>query len=342
MNSPVLTFFNNKGGVGKTSLIYHLSWMFAELGKKVVVTDLDPQANLTAAFLFDEKLDELWNTSQTKGQAFTIYQSVKPLIDIGNIIDPQLQEITENLFLIPSDIALSNYEDTLSEVWPNSLAEKNLYRPILTLSAFWQVMQSAAKRVKADIILVDIGPNLGAINRSVLIATDYVVIPLGADLFSLQGLKNLGPTLVSWKKAWQKRLDNWQDNSADEYPDLQLPQGKMQVLGYLYQQYGVRLDRPVKSYDKWITRIPNIYRQEILLQKNAVTDIKPEMDEYQLAEIKHYRSLIPMGQECRKPIFKLTPADGAIGSHISAVKSAKEDFEKLARKILEKMNIDIS
>lgn len=315
MSSPVLTFFNNKGGVGKTSLIYHLSWMFAELGKTVVVADLDPQANLTAAFLSDEKLDTLWNALQVKGQAFTIYQSVKPLIDNKNTIELTPQEITENLFLIPSDIVLSKYEDTLSEVWASSLAEKNLYHPMSILSCFWQVIQMTANSVNADIILVDMGSNLGAINRSVLIATDYIVIPLGTDLFYLHGLKNLISTLDLWKKAWQKRLDNWQINSASEYPDLQLPQGKMQILGCLYQQYNIRLDKSIKYSDEY--QLP------------------------ELAKIRYYRSLVQMGQECRKPIFKLTPADGAIGSHTSAVKSAKEDFEKLARKILEKMNIDV-
>jgi hypothetical protein len=53
--------------------------------------------------------------------------------------------------------------------------------------------------------------------------------------------------------------------------------------------------------------------------------------------LKHYRSLIPMGQEARKPIFHLTPADGAIGSHAQAVQEAYKDFQRLARKIQEEM-----
>ena len=57
MNVPVLTFFNNKGGVGKTSLVYHLSWMFAEMGRHALALDLDPQANLTAGFLDDDTLE---------------------------------------------------------------------------------------------------------------------------------------------------------------------------------------------------------------------------------------------------------------------------------------------
>ena len=76
MNTAVLTFFNNKGGVGKTSLIYHLAWTLASLRKRVVIADLDPQANLTAAFLMEEEIEELWE-QQNSGS--TIYQCVQPL-----------------------------------------------------------------------------------------------------------------------------------------------------------------------------------------------------------------------------------------------------------------------
>ena len=204
MSVPILTFFNNKGGVGKTSLIYHLAWMYASLRKRVVAVDLDPQANLTAAFLDEDKIENLWNT---QGSGSTIYHCVKPLTGVGDIVEPVLQNISTDLYLIPGDVDLSGYEDALSNEWPSSMGDNNLYRPMRIISSFWQVMQMGANKVQADIILVDIGPNLGAINRSVLIATDYVVIPLGADLFSLQGLKNLGPTLRSWKNLWQKRLE---------------------------------------------------------------------------------------------------------------------------------------
>jgi cellulose biosynthesis protein BcsQ len=338
MSLPILTFFNNKGGVGKTSLLYHLAWMFAELHKRVVAVDLDPQANLTAAFLDEDKIETLWNDNASDS---TIYHSVKPLTGIGDIIEPQLQKIAPYLYLIPGDATLSTYEDILSNEWPKSMDDNNLYRPMRILSSFWQVMQMAAKKVKADVILVDIGPNLGAINRSVLIATNYVIIPLGADIFSLQGLKNLGPTLRSWNNQWKRRLDNWANTpEAKEYPNFQLPQGKMQSIGYLCQQYGVRLKRPVKAYDKWVNRIPVAYRKYVL-NKPENTNIKPVDDPYCLATIKHYRSLIPMGQEHRTPIFKLTAADGVIGSHAIAVQDAKKDFKQLTRIIADKMSMQL-
>ena len=172
MSVSILTFFNNKGGVGKTSLLYHLAWMFAELHKRVIAVDLDPQSNLTSAFLDEDKIETLWKNEKSGS---TMYQSVKPLTGIGDIVEPNLQKIAPNLYLIPGDVTLSTYEDTLSNEWPKSMDDNNLYRPMRILSSFWQVMQNAAFTVSADIILVDIGPNLGAINRSVLIATDYVV-----------------------------------------------------------------------------------------------------------------------------------------------------------------------
>jgi len=338
MSIPVLTFFNNKGGVGKTSLVYHIAWMFDHLNKKVLIADIDPQANLTAAFLTEDKIDEIWNTAPNEN---TIYQCVKPLAGVGDLTKGNVQKINENLFLLPGDVALSGFEDQLSSVWPSSLASTNLYRPLRILSAFWQILQIAANEIDAEIIMVDIGPNLGAINRSVLIATDYVIIPMGADLFSLQGLKNLGPVLSNWKEEWSRRLENWA-NSKDrtDYPDFTLPEGKMQPIGYLCQQYGVKLDRPVQAYDKWIQRIPAVYRETVLAEIQH-SEIKPADDPYCIATIKHYRSLVPIAQEYRKPIFDLTPGNGAIGSHANAVSAAKEDFKNLALKIAEKIGMTV-
>ena len=202
MSTPVLTFFNNKGGVGKTSLVYHLAWMFAGLGKRIVVADLDPQVNLTAAFLDEDRIAGLWD-KPVPGS--TVYQCVKPLAGVGDLASPILQDISTNLSLIPGDIALSGFEGILSEQWPKSMDSNLLYRPMRILTAFWQIMQTAAEEQSSDLVLADIGPNLGAINRSVLLATDYVAIPLGADLFSLQGLRNLGPTLREWKELWRKK-----------------------------------------------------------------------------------------------------------------------------------------
>ena len=335
MSVPVITFFNNKGGVGKTTLVYHLSWMFAGMGKRVVTIDLDPQANLTAAFLDEDLLETLWERSSGPT---TIYRAIQPLTEFGNVLEPVLSSQSGGVHLVPGDVALSGFEETLSEEWPNSMRETNLARPFRILTAFWEVAQLAAHRVQADLILVDVGPNLGAINRSVLIASDYVVIPLGADLFSLQGLKNLGPTLRTWRNLWRRRLDNWnsQRTNSPSATSFALPAGKMQPVGYIIQQHSVRLSRPVMAYERLVNRVPGIYRESVLQQPGVAAT--PATDPNCLATLKHYRSLIPLSQEARKPIFKLTPADGAIGSHAVAVQEAAADFRAVSERILAKIS----
>lgn len=334
MTIPTLTFFNNKGGVGKTSLVYHLAWMLSDLGYRVLACDLDPQANLTAAFLDEERLEGLWaEESSASASGSTIMHCLHPLTEVGDIVPPTLAFITPTLGLIPGDLALAGFEDTLSAEWPNALGS-SLYRPFRILTAFSTIMQDGAGQMNAQIILADVGPNLGAINRSALIATDVLIVPLGADLFSLQGLRNLGPTLHRWRTEWQQRREHWTD------PSFPLPDGGMRPIGYVVQQHGVRLNRPVQAYDKWVNRMPAEYARHLLGDATGPYPRTPAQDErHALATVKHYQSLVPMAQEARKPIFHLTTADGAIGSHAAAATAARRDFRDLAQKIAAKIHL---
>ena len=97
MTPPIIAFFNNKGGVGKTSLVYHLAWMYFDLGLKVIAADLDPQANLTAAFLDEDRLEEVWEGSNADSYN-TVFRCVKPLLSgIGDIATPNLEKIEESI-----------------------------------------------------------------------------------------------------------------------------------------------------------------------------------------------------------------------------------------------------
>ena len=327
MTVPVLTFFNNKGGVGKTSLVYHLACMYAELGKTVVAADLDPQANLTAMFLDEDRLEILWNENRQRN---TIYGALQPLLEgTGDIAEPHLEKVGDylsgNMSLIVGDLQLSSAEDELSNQWPACLDRQP--RAFRVISALWRILQKAASLKHADIILVDVGPNLGSLNRAVLVATDYVAVPLAADIYSRQGLRNIGPTLASWRTGWEER------RSRNPIPDLIIPTGSMQPIGYVVQQHGIRMSRPVKAYDKWVNRIPEEYAVNLLGHTEKPYPFTPDQDPNALAMVKHYRSLVPMSQEARKPIFKLTTADGALGSHAAAAKNAYSDFESLAEKV---------
>jgi len=332
MSIPVLTFFNNKGGVGKTSLVYHLSSMFAELNVRVLAVDLDPQANLTAAFLDEDALAAIWEDGKSVS---TIFRSVDPLRRVGDFAPVEYQTINFDLALIPGDLGLSRFEDQLSSTWIQAIGGDDQFRAFLILTAFWRSAQESARRFGADLIVMDVGPNLGAINRAALLGSNHVVVPLGADLFSLQGLRNLGPTLRDWREGWDKRRDSW------ESPEFDLPNGDMTAVGYIAMRHGVRLTRPVKAYTRWLAQIPYEFRTHVLDEADANTSMPLEHDPYCLAMLKNYNSLMPLGLEARKPIFDLKSADGAIGSHSYAVQSAYEDFKELAKKIAEKINLPL-
>jgi len=322
MSITTLAFFNNKGGVGKTTLVYHLAWMFADLGKRIVAVDLDPQANLTASFLDEDRLEDLW----TKSNNFTtIHQSMQPIIrGVGDVITPSLEIFEFHLALVVGDLSLSDFEDDLSSVWPRCLDRDE--RAFRVTSAFWRVVQEAGKTHDADLILLDLGPNLGAINRAALLASDFVVVPLAPDLYSLQGLHNLGPKLRAWRNGWQERL------LKNPIPEVPMPRGSMDPVGYVVMQHSVRFDRPVRAYDRWMSRIPLAFHQDVL----GNTDEFPQSfadDPYCLARLKHYRSLMAMSMESRKPMFRLRAADGAIGSHFTAAQQTGSDFRALAERL---------
>ncbi len=320
-----VTFFNNKGGVGKTTLVYHVAWMCAELGKRVLAVDLDPQANLTTMFLDEERLELLWPES---GQNQSILACIAPIIDgLGDIGDAPLQQIRDEIHLLPGDLGLSQFEDRLSDSWPRCLGgDKAAFR---VMTAFYRIIENAAKSVGADTVLLDVGPNLGAINRASLIATDFVVMPLAPGLFSLQGLRNLGPTLHNWRDGWRQRLD-----AKPLDLDIPMPMGTMSPAGYVVMQHVERRNRPVKAYQRWISKIPAIYETHVL--RSVPSEVDPESDRNRIGFIKNYQSLMPLAEDARKPIFKLTPADGAIGAHAAAVSKCYTDFKNLAEEILKR------
>jgi len=325
-----IAFFNNKGGVGKTSLVYHLAWTYSDSGKRVLMVDLDPQSNLTAMCVSEERMEELWLGPDM--ERLSMRGAIQPIIDgTGDIQEPHLERLDDRLALIPGDIRLSDFEQKLSDAWPRTMDKDPAAFRIAT--SFYRTIQRGAATHEADLVLIDVGPNLGAINRSALIGADYVVTPVGADLFSVQGLRNLGPTLQDWRDQWQDRLPR------NPVQDLDLPAGRMRAAGYVVMQPNLYGGEVTKAYKRWLDDIPRVYAEKVL-QEEPGDRLDVSNDPYALAIIKHYRSLMPMAQTARKPIFKLAAADGAIGAHWTAVQDVGREFRALAEAIDARSSVD--
>lgn len=329
-----LVLFNNKGGVGKTTLTFNFAHMAARLGLRVVVLDYDPQCNVSSIFLAEDTLADLWDAAAPTGS------TVASSIDLvrrgkGEVRDPVMREVAERLFLLPGDLLLSRFEQSLAEEWPKTGAAEN-ERALAVTTALDLLSNRAAAITNADIVFADVGPSLGALNRAALLACDFVVLPLAPDLFSLQGLRNVGPTLNEWRRDW----DRVRENHLGGRDEAQLPPHAFKPVGYIVQQHLARADRPVLGYRKWAEQIPAVYAQEVLGETKAGT-LSFEEDPNCIARLKHFSSLVPLAQVARKPLFDLKQADGISGGQIQAVAQARKEFEQVVRQLCGRMSMAI-
>lgn len=329
-----LALFNNKGGVGKTTLTFHLAHMLARLGLRTVALDYDPQANLTAVFLDTDRLEELWRGAAS-ARATTVARCIDRLRrGRGDVLAPELIPVQANLWLLPGDLSLARFEQNVAEEWAKK-ADVSNERALDVTFALDLLSNLAAEAVDADVVLVDLGPSLGALNRAALLACDAIAVPLAPDLFSLQGLENIGPTLREWREDVASVRERRMVGRAQEA----LPAHAFQPLGYIVQQHLARVDRPVMGYARWMQQIPGSYRRHVLEQdaRDGADDVA--LDPNCIFAIKHMASLAPIALLARKPMFDLKQADGIGGGQVQAVARCREDFRVLAEKLLERLGV---
>ena len=180
-----IALFNHKGGVGKTTLTVNIADALVDLGKRVLIVDADPQCNITALFLEEPHLDALLGDSaESEDNGNTIWSAVKPVArGKGPVKRIDAIEIRPGLHLAPGDVLLSEYEEELPAGWTDSFARKE--RGYDLTCALSNAVDLLAAHVRADVVLYDVGPNVGALNRSVLLDTDYFATPVAADLFCI-------------------------------------------------------------------------------------------------------------------------------------------------------------
>ena len=324
--------FNNKGGAGKTTLVFNLAHMLARQGRRVVVIDYDPQCNITAIFLEDEELAEIWDAPAAQGR--TVFACLDPVrIGNGDMRSPRLHQADDNLWLLPGNMELSRFEQTLAEEWPKKFAVDN-ERALNVTAALDQLSNLAAAEANADFVLFDVGPSLGALNRSALLSSDAVIMPIAPDLFSVRGLRNVGPAFRDWRKEWRQTCDSHMKGRVQ----AGWPRHGFQPIGYIVQQHIARADRPVKAYRDWLKTIPGEYHEAILSEKRIESELAYEQDRECLGMLRHFASLAPYAQMARKPMFDLKTADGVGGGQLLAVSKSHEEFRKLADRIVERLD----
>lgn len=335
MKSFVL--FNNKGGVGKTTLGYHVAHMMARRGSRVVVLDYDPQCNISAAFMQADELEELWDEEGSYDPSRTVAGCIDNVRrGKGELVPPTLHRADDNLWLLPGHLRLSAFEQPLAEEW-GRVSSANNERALDVTLALSRLAHLAGEGVGADVVLVDVGPSLGALNRAALLACDAVVLPVAPDLCSLQGLRNVGPTLREWREDWQTTLAAIAKRRG---PPAPVVTREFLPIGYIVQPHLVRADRPLKAYKKWVARIPNDYHRYVLDEPGGFSE-SYEVDPARVFLFRHYASLVPLALDARKPMFDLKPADGINGSLYKAVASCRKDVNSLVTELGKRLGVPV-
>jgi chromosome partitioning protein len=315
----IISLFNNKGGVGKTTFLFHVGHVLAERGKKVLMVDCDSQCNLTAYALLDKAIEKAWEEGGN-----SIYRSIEPVArGLGDIRNRAPSQLRANLHLVPGDLLLTDFEDLLGDTWN---AAKGGSEPALRAqSAIYRSILQSAEKAEADVVLVDLGPNLGSLNRSVLGGSDFVIVPVAPDLFSIRGTENLGSKLAKWRKEWDQCNEAWSG-------DLKIPSGRPEFLGYVTQQHNLRNNAAgmTQGWQIFGSRIEDAVQTHIADRLRPLGQVRDTDHGFNIGNIPNLHSLIPYSLEARKPVFLCSGADGLKGAHIERARESRALFEPIA------------
>jgi len=337
-----IVFFNNKGGVGKTTLACNIAaFLNDQMDKRVLLVDADPQCNSTQSILSDDICEEIYLTNESRYH--TLYNFVLPLEEgepkISLEIEPMLA--SQNRYLsdiIPGHPRMSIIEDRLSDAWGKS--QSGDIGGIRITNWCSQLIKKFADRY--DIIIFDVGPSLGALNRTILLSCDFILSPFGCDIFSLLGIKNISQWIKNWDKLYIRAIEYLRDQSPDAVDKFEIiasTENKFRLVGYSVQQYIMRSfvdgQRPVKAYDKIMQQIPETIRSSLDF---LIPEYHKEKD-LELGHIPYLYSLIPMAQSAKAPIHTLEYGDGVRGSQSKQVKSYASLMHSVCSKLLENMGV---
>ncbi len=334
----LISLFNHKGGVSKTTTTFNLGWMLADLGHKTLIVDADPQCNLTAIVLDYKSIEDIEEFYQHNSQC-DIFTGVEPVLsgtqEKISAAKP-IQTSNRNLYLLAGNIKLAEAETQISVAVTTSRAIPALQN---IPGSFRELLHKTALEKKFDFVLIDMSPSVGALNEILLMTSDFFVVPTSPDFFCAQAIISLSSVLPRWNDEIKKFRD---ENLT--YP---MPDTPPKFLGIISQKYRPRSGSPAKSFQKWIDSIkktvdshliPTLVPHEMTISKEKFKNHVDADSPYNLANIADFNSLIAQSQKFNVPIFALSDEQieqgGVIlGNMKESQKKFKDVFKCLAESI---------
>lgn len=332
-----IVVFNHKGGVSKTTTAFHIGWMLANQGNKVLLVDGDPQCNLTALFLGLGKFDIYYEGEETQknnikdGVAMVFNGQPEPI----KPFECPSAERNKNLYLLPGHMNLSEYESALT------LSLSSVFSTMKNLpGAFNELINLIGKKYSIDYVIIDLNPALSALNQVLFLTADSFLIPVNPDSFALMALKSLSRILPDWVR--------WANNNQRIFADAtyKLPQSHPLFLGIIYQRFNIRNGIATAPYRDKIDELKEAVK-DVLMPSFQEAKMVFSPDEYleakipdtkDLMEVKDYQGLAPKSQRCNVPVFELYDDElEATGAALEGMKNNRKLFKGMYEDICNKI-----
>ncbi|HHE4876658.1 ParA family protein [Morganella morganii] len=312
----IITLYNHKGGVSKTTTTFNICSYLANSGKKVLVIDADPQCNFTGIAMaatikrLDEESEKERVIKELPGTDILeiLNQRIKgdsAFIDLDKV---EVCNIIENLDLIRGSVDLSSIEDDLAEAHVQRLSQRtNLMRTYVAVGDF---IVRLAEKNKYDYVFIDVGPSSGALTRSFFLACDAFFIPVAPDRFNVQAISTLSHIINRWVNEHRQVVQS--------YMEIELPvrPGNPAFLGCIVQAFKKFAGVAKPGYQMWMDRIP----MEIDNKIKPIIDENKYLPEFEdktpknsiIIEIPDFNQLAPLMQEVGKAVFNISQQDTAL------------------------------
>jgi cellulose biosynthesis protein BcsQ len=345
----ILSVFNNKGGVGKTTLTFHLAHALSEMGKRVLMIDADPQCNLSIYSVSDQVLGDIWSAedryidngfAETRAEqpasefsSFhnsprSIHYLLKPTEDgVGDIEElPPPVRLNDKLDLVPGRLTLHLYEEKIASRWTDVYRGDPL--AIRTITRFRAIAKLYAQTKGYDFVIIDTSPSLGGLNKVIISTVDGFFIPAAPDLFSLYGIRNIGRSLKSWKEEFDIIYQLISIEKRHSFPEE-----FVKFLGYTL--YNAR--RYTGENNQWnlaqahlhyAKRIPSTIRE--FIPKNLRQDLPDELLDVPIGgeAVMHSHNTFPSNaQKYHVPIWKIPGLPNIDLEDSNSIRGSRQKYE---------------
>lgn len=305
--AKIFSFYNNKGGVAKTTTLFNVAVRLSQQGKKVLIVDCDPQCNCTELFFcstdgYDDPEYALPGTS--------IFEALMPrFAGDTSRIDASTIDITESglysgLHLFRGDINFSRAEQyfsaSIAQAVTESIHDKNTY------AAMPRMLRDLAELHQFDYVFCDVGPSAGSITRMTVLSCDGFFVPTAPDRFSYQAVQGMGAIMNEWLSKHDLILETFSPYG------IKAPMSKPKFYGAILNNYKIhRAGRMKESYQKWEALIAGSLTRGLLSGgESSPAVIREELkDNPIISSLRDVGPTAPVAQIVGRAIFDVLQMD---------------------------------